>query len=264
MTEPTLERAVWQGTIALIYLFLFAPLIVVAVSSINPDGLTFPPTGFTLEWYASMLQDSDLLSATFMSVLVAAVTTLLSLPLVVLMGLALRDDDFTGGSFIENFFVSPLSTPQIILGIALLIYFVSFGLVGSVAGLIFAHLVITIPYAFRTVLASLKQFDEKMEEAARNLGASRFETLRFVTLPVIRPAIVAGGGFAFVMSFTNFTISLFLVGPDTTTLPIQLYQYITFSIDPTVSAVATVLSVFSFLIVYALDRTFGVQQFSQF
>lgn len=258
------ERTVWRTFAACVYVFLFAPILVIAVTSVNPAGISFPPEGVTLRWYASMLDDPALLGAAVVSVVVAALTTALSLPLVVLMGLALRDDDAPGGRFLESFFVSPLSTPQVILGLALLIYFSTFGLVGSLVGLVFGHLVITIPYTFRAVLASLKQFDPSIEEAARNLGASRWETTRYVTLPVIRPALVAGAGFAFVMSFTNFTISVFLVGPGTITLPIQIYQYITFDIDPTVSAVATVLSIGTFVVVYLLDSVFGVQEFSQF
>lgn len=257
------RQFVWNGFAALCYLFLFTPLIAIAIASINPAGLTFPPTGITAEWYLAAFSDDRLVSAAVVSLTVAAATTAVTLPLVVLMGLALRDETVPGGTAVENFFLAPLSVPQVVLGLALLIYFVEFGIHGTVLGLVFGHLVITLPYALRTVLAALKGFDPAMEEAARNLGASRVETVRYVTLPQIRPALIAGGGFAFIMSLTNFTISIFLVGPGTTTLPIQIYQYITFDIDPAVSAVATVLVLASLAVVAVIELTLGVEEMSE-
>ncbi|WP_135827486.1 ABC transporter permease [Halorussus halobius] len=254
---------VWKAFAALCYLFLFAPLFAIAIASINPAGLTFPPTGVTAEWYVAAFTDDRLVSAATVSLVVAVATTAVTLPLVVLMGLALRDEDVPGSTAIENFFLAPLSVPQVVLGLALLIYFIEFGVQGTVVGLVLGHLVITLPYALRTVLAALKGFDPSMEEAARNLGASRVETVRYVTLPQIRSALIAGGGFAFIMSLTNFTISVFLVGPGTTTLPIQIYQYITFDIDPAVSAVATVLALASLAVVALIELTFGVEEMSE-
>lgn len=235
----------------------------IAISSINPAGLTFPPTGVTAEWYLTALSDDRLLSAASLSLIVATATTVVTLPIVIVTGLALREEDLAGSSILENLFLAPLSVPQVVLGLSLLIYFNYFGVKGTTAGLVLGHLIITIPYALRTILAALKGFDPSTEEAARNLGASRVQTVRYVTLPLIRPAIIAGGGFAFVMSLTNFTISIFLIGPGTTTLPVQIFQYITFDINPAVSAIATILIVASLIVVVIIDRTVGVEEFSE-
>lgn len=254
----------WDAFAVAVYGFLFAPIVAIAVTSVNPAGISFPLTGITAEWYLAVLEDGQLLSAAVVSLVVAGGATLLTLPVVVLMSLALRDADFPGVSLLKNLFLAPISVPQVVLGLAILVYFNAFGLVGTVAGLVLGHLVITIPYALRTVLAALEGFDPKLEEAARNLGASRFQTVRYVTLPLVRPALIAGAGFAFVMSLTNFTISIFLVGSRTVTLPVQIYQYVTFSIEPAVTAIATVIALVSLGIVLLIERTVGVQEMSGF
>lgn len=246
----------------MVYGFLFAPIIVIAIASVNPDGITFPPTGITGQWYVAILDDTQLISAALISVVVAIAATIVTLPLIILMSLALRDASFRGSVLLENFFLAPISVPQVVIGLALLIYFNMFGLVGTVTGLVLAHLVITIPYALRTVLATLKNFDPALEEAATNLGASRYQRVRYITLPLARPALIAGAGFAFVMSLTNFTISVFLVGTQTVTLPVQIFQYVTFSIEPSVTAIATIVTLVSLVTVLLIERMVGVQEIS--
>ncbi len=252
----------WDIFAVVVYGFLFAPIIVVAIASINPSGMAFPPEGITARWYLEMLNDSQLASAVVVSLVVATAATAITLPIVLLMGLALRDAEFPGATMLENFFLAPISVPQVVVGLSLLIYFNAFGLVGTITGLIFGHFVITVPYALRTILAALKGFDPALEEAAANLGATRFATVRYVTLPLVRPAVIAGAGFAFVMSLTNFTISIFLVGSQTVTLPVQIYQYVTFSIDPAVTAIATILALTSLAVVILIERLVGVQELS--
>lgn len=258
----TARSLLWKFFAAIMYGFLFAPILVIAIASVNPAGISFPPTGITGEWYLAILDDSRLLSAVFISVIVAAAATIITLPLVILMALALRDTNFRGSALLENFFLAPISVPQVVVGLSILVYFNTFELVGTITGLVLAHLVITIPYALRTVLAALKGFNPELEEAASNLGASRFQTVRYVTLPLVRPAMIAGAGFAFVMSLTNFTISVFLVGAQTVTLPVQIFQYVTFSIEPAVTAIATIIVLISFLIVVLIERLVGVQELS--
>ncbi len=250
----------WHSFAVIAYGFLFAPILVIAIASVNAAGISFPPTGFTIQWYLEVLEDPQLLSAAVISVIVAVVATAITIPLVVLLALALRDAEFRGASLLENFFLAPISVPQVVVGLALLIYLNIFGIVGTIIGLVLGHLVITIPYALRTVLATMKGFDPRLEEAAANLGASRLQIIRHVTLPLARPALIAGAGFAFVMSLTNFTISIFLIGSQTVTLPVQIYQYVTFSIEPAVTAIATLIALVSLAVVLLIERLIGVQE----
>lgn len=257
-----LQRRLWGAFAFIAYLFLFAPILVIAIASVNPAGITFPPTGVTAQWYLEILSDTRLISAAVVSLLVAGIATMITMPIVVMAALGLRSAEFRGATLIENLFLAPISVPQVVVGLALLIYFNSLGIVGGVTVLVLGHLVITIPYALRTILAALKGFDPELEEAAANLGATRFETVRYVTLPLVRPALIAGAGFAFVMSLTNFTISIFLVGSQTVTLPVQIYEYITFSIEPAVTAIATLIALVSLSIVLLIERVVGVQEIS--
>jgi putative spermidine/putrescine transport system permease protein len=142
--------------------------------------------------------------------------------------------------------MSPLIVPSIVIGTALFIAFVELEIAtdlpinGSVVGLALAHILVTIPWTVRLLTASLVGFDRTIEEAAMNLGADRWRTLIRITLPVIRPAVVAAALFSFVVSFGNLEISLFLVGPGQTTLPIAILQYLEWKIDPTVAAVSLI------------------------
>ncbi len=259
-----IESLLWKFIVFSIYLFLFFPLLIVFVMSFNEGGISFPPTGFTLEWYVNMTSDSNLRSAFFLSIFIGLATTALTVPLVVLAGIALRDKELPANHLVESFFLFPLIVPQVIVGFALLVYFTSYGLAGTWIGITLAHIVITVPYALQTILAALKSMNQDVEEAARNLGASRLTTIRYITIPMIKPAILAGAGYVFVLSFTNFTVSIFLIGSSTVTIPVEIYQYITFRIDPTITAIGTVLTLFSLSVVLFIERVFGVQEMSGF
>jgi putative spermidine/putrescine transport system permease protein len=259
-----IEDYSWKLVVFVIYVFLFFPLLVIFVMSFNESGISFPPTGFTLEWYVSMLGDSRLRSAFLLSIFIGLFTTILTVPLVVLAGISLRDEQLPANRLIESFFLFPLIVPQVIVGFALLVYFTSYGLAGTWIGITLAHIVITVPYALQTILAALKSMNQDVEEAARNLGAGRLETLWYVTIPMIKPAILAGAGYVFVLSFTNFTVSIFLIGSSTVTIPVEIYQYITFRIDATITAIGAVLTLFSLSMVLFIERVFGVQKMSGF
>jgi len=259
-----IERVLWKSAAGGIFLFLFFPLLLVVLISFNPDGFVFPPSGVTLEWYVSMLNDSALIDAFLLSVGLGICTALITLPLVILASVGLRNEGLPGQQYLENVFLFPLMVPEVVLGFALLIYFSSLGLTGSTIGIVFGHMMFTTPFALQTILAAMKGVDTSIEDAAHDLGAGSLQTLVYVTLPMIKPAIIAGAGYVFILSFTNVTMTLFLVGSGTVTIPVEIYQYISFSIDPTVAAVGAVLILVSISVVIYIDRVFSVQEISGF
>ena len=148
-----------------------------------------------------------------------------------------------GSEAITSFLMAPLVLPAVVIGVALLQYFSLTGLRGSLFGLLMAHVVITVPYIVRSALASLSGLDLAVEEAARVLGATGFEAFRLVTLPLIRPGLVAGALFAFITSLDNVPVTIFLIGANQTTLPVLIFTSVEMGVDPSVAAVSTLLIV---------------------
>src|SRR5690606_3142611 len=157
-----------------------------------------------------------------------------------------------------NLFLGPLVLPLILTGLAMLMFFSSLGWIGSTRAIILAHIVLTAPYAVRTVLASLAGLDPTLEEAAWVHGASPWYAFKTAVFPQIRPGLVAGGLFAFLVSLDEYTVTVFLTGPGLVTLPIRIFQYITLHVDPTVSALASVMVVVSAVLVIAAERKLGL------
>ena len=230
--------------------FILVPLVFVTwLAFFKQEIPSFPPEGYTLHWFSSMLTQKAIIDGFVTSVEVGLVATLIGLALGVPAALGLvRHLSWWGGAA-STLLLMPLVVPAIVLGTAIYVAEVEaeilvygFGIetpvIGTIGGLIAAHALIVIPWVVRLVTASLVGFDRSIEEAAQNLGATPFVTLRRVTLPVIRPGVVAAALFAFVISFSNLELSLFLVGAGRTTLPIAILQYLEWKIDPTIAAVS--------------------------
>ncbi len=232
--------------------FILVPLVFVTwLAFFKQEIPSFPPEGYTLHWFSSMLTQKAIIDGFVTSVEVGLVATLIGLALGVPAALGLvRHLSWWSGAA-GTLLLMPLVVPAIVLGTAIYVAEVEaeilvygFGIetpvIGTIGGLIAAHALIVIPWVVRLVTASLVGFDRSIEEAAKNLGATPFVTLRRVTLPVIRPGVVAAALFAFVISFSNLELSLFLVGAGRTTLPIAILQYLEWKIDPTIAAASVV------------------------
>lgn len=227
---------------ALILLYLLAPIIVVIATAFTTTAYpVFPPQGFTLKWFYHFLGMSEFTDAVQRSALLALTSTIVASLLGTFSALALDRYRFKGRDAISAFMLSPILFPTIVLGLALLVFFSQIGLSGSFIGLVIAHSLLTTPFVIRLVMASLAEFDPAVEEAARNLGAGWWRTFLQVTLPLIRPGVLAGAVFAFIISFDELVVTLFLAGPDMTTLPVRIYTYVEFSSTPTISAISTTL-----------------------
>lgn len=244
--------------------FLALPILIVIPSAFSAGTLlTFPPQGFSLRWFQAIAERPALTTAMLNSAIIAVVATSISLLVGTLAAYTLRRYDFPGKRALEMLFLTPLIFPAIVLAAAIAMVLAPLGLIRTFQGLVLAHIVVTLPYIVRTVSATLAEIDKALEEAALTLGADPWTSFRTVTLPLLRPGLVAGATFSLIISFDEFTISLFLVGSGMMTLPIEMYNYAEFSLDPTLAAVSTLLILATTLAVLAIERTVGLgKQFS--
>jgi putative spermidine/putrescine transport system permease protein len=252
---PTPGRIVLGVYVGLFIAFILAPLIVVVGASFEPrELLRFPPDGLSLRWYAMALQSDEFVSAARTSLIVASLATLGSLLLGVPAAYALARFEFAGKVVASNLLNAPLLVPQLVIGVALLQILAALGIGASVLTLTAGHILIALPYVVRTIHASILGLEVSLEEAASNLGATRARVYWTVVLPIIRPALYSSLLFAFLISFDNAVISLFLVSARTTTLPIAMYNYVQYNLDPTIAAISSMLVAASVIAMYVASK----------
>jgi spermidine/putrescine transport system permease protein len=234
----------------LVYAYLFAPILVVIIASFNTTGLTsFPPAGFTVDWYRELLRDRDLLAALRRSLTIAVTTALLTASLATATAIGLRRLAPRWRRFLQAFFYLPIVVPGIVAGIALVFWFKRVGVPLGYPSILLAHIVHAFPYALALVLAAFSSFDPRLEEASLDLGATPWHTFRRVTLPLIAPGVLGGMLLAFTLSFDEFVLTFFVTGGGITTLPLEIYNRIRFLISPVVNAVAAFVLLVSMTIV---------------
>ncbi len=246
--------------VTLMFAFLLAPIVIVVLAAFNSgEYLTFPPQGFSLRWFENFFASRSFMQALAYSLRLAIAVTLVATVLGTLASLYVVRHAARAKDFLRVLFVSPLAFPSILTGIALLIYFYALG-VGTRGGiaLFIGHVLVCMPFVFISVSAVLVRFDTALEEASRSLGAGTFTTFRRVTLPLIKGGVVSGAVLAFITSFDQFPISLLLKGVGTTPLPIQLFDYLRFSFDPTAAAASTVSVVIAVAAVILTERLVGL------
>src|SRR5689334_8515513 len=226
----------------LTYLFLFAPIAILILFSFNDSRRTFVWQGFTLDWYPRLFANREVLHALEVTMQVAVVAVIGSTILGSLLGLGLARLKFRGSGAVQTLLLLPIITPEIIMGISLLVFFTQlFGLNGSIVQISLAHITFCISYVAITVRARAANLDPKLEEAARDLGASAWGAFRHVTLPLLAPGIAAGAMLAFALSFDDLVVTSFNAGVGSTTLPIQIYSSIKFGVTPQINAISTII-----------------------
>lgn len=256
-----LAQTLWRLLIAVLYVFLLAPVIVVVVMSFDSQSyLSFPPKSFSLKWYGELSKNDSFVTGFKVSVIVAFFASVTATAIGVPAALAFTRRKFKGKGIISGAFLAPLLVPTVVLGLALLLALTPFGLTGSYPGLVIAHLAITTPYVVRTTMIALASVDTSCEEAAQNLGANGWRVFRRVTLPLAAPGIVAGAAIAFIISFDEAVIALFVVGPNATTLPVEIFRYVQFRTDPQIAALSTVLILISLLFIVVIERVVGLKR----
>jgi ABC-type spermidine/putrescine transport system permease subunit II len=239
--------------VAAIGVFVAAPMVVaIIVSFSSANQISFPPPGWSLKWYATAFSNRTLLEGIGLSAAIALAATFISTVLGTAAAIAINHHDFRGRSVVKSLLFLPLVLPAVVLGIAILFALPTLGIKIGAIPTTLGHCVIGVPYVTYLVLASLANYDLALERASATLGATRWQTFRWVTWPLIKDGIVAGAVFCFLLSFDNVALSLFLSRGDT--LPLRLMQHIQFVADPSIAAISAGLVLLSFLLMLPLSR----------
>ena len=238
------------------YLFLLAPLVVVGLLSFTSGPyLTFPPPGLSWRWYAALLGNAEVLRAAGNSVVLAAIVTAVALGTGLPAALAVARGQ--APLWVAGALSLPLLLPTLVIGLALLLVLQPLGLLATWPGLALGHLMVVLPFVVRLMVSAFSSLPPQVEEAAATLGARPWGTFLLVTLPLAAPGAVAAATLSFLLSFDETVISLFLVGPRLTTLPVALFHYAESRVDPLLAALAVVLIALALAIVLVVDRLVG-------
>ena len=245
-------------------LALVFPSVLVVITSFNAsDFLTFPPQGWSLRWYTAMAKNWEVRQAAWLSLKVAALVVAIDLLLGVPAAFPLTRARFRGRDFLATFILSPLMLPGIVIGIGLLFFYMLLGLSLSFSLLVISHVVVTLPFIVSLTSARLTTLDPTYEEAALNLGASQVQKFIHIVLPQLWPGIAAGAAFAFLLSFDNFTVSLFTASDRLRPLPIVLFYLLRYDINPLVGAVSSLEIVLALLVLLVGSRLLGFARIAQ-
>ena len=258
-----MRQWIWTCVVGLIYLFLVAPiLIIIPASFSSTESITLFSGALSLRWYHHFFETPELVASLFLSLRLAAFTTVVACVLGTMAATAIARYRFPGREWLRAFLMAPMIIPGIVLGIALLMFFSRTLLAGTFAALLLAHIIIVMPYVVRTVTATFAGLDQMLPQAAMSLGATPLVAFRTVTLPLLKSGIIAGGIFAFITSFDEFVVSVFLTGPQLTPLSVQIFTYLEFTSDPTIAAISVILIALTTVVVLATERIAGFGQFA--
>lgn len=233
---------------------LHLPVAVLVAFSFNASKFSAEWTGFTLHWYARLLERRDLARALRQSLVVGGTATAISVVLGTLVALALARHRFRGRTLYEGLLYVPVVTPEIVTGIALLILFVLLGVPLGLPTVIVAHVAFCVSFVAIVVLARLQGLDRSLEEAAMSLGADELTAFRRVTLPQLWPGVLSGGLLAFIMSFDDYVITSFVAGSGSSTLPLVVYGMVRRTVEPSVNAISTVIVAATTVLLWVADR----------
>jgi putative spermidine/putrescine transport system permease protein len=246
---------------AFVVAFMMTPLVIVCLVAFTPsDTLQVPWGAYSLRWFRAVFEHGDLVQSFWNSLFVAALAATLSVLLAVPAALAIVRYEFPGRQALNGLLMSPLIVPHLVLGVAILRLFALLEVRGSTLWLTLAHVVIVTPYALRLMVAALSGADRSVEQAALSLGASRWTAFRRVTLPLMLPGITGGWMLAFINSFDEVTMSIFITSPQTVTLPVRMYMLATESIDPMMAAVSALIVGLTAVVMLLLERLYGLDK----
>jgi putative spermidine/putrescine transport system permease protein len=246
----------------LVFAFLLFPVVVIMLAAFSTTSyLTVPPKGLTLRWFGEVLGNREYVDAIIFSLMLAVASAVGSLAVGIAASYALIRRVVPGASLVSSVLMAPLVFPGIVIGVALLQFYSLVGLSGTFLSLVLAHMVITVPYVVRAVLASLAGVDVDLENAARVLGANQWTAFAKVTLPLIRPGVAAGALFSFITSFDNVPVSIFILGVRQTTIPVKIFTMIEYGVDPSVAALSTLMIIVTALVLIGAERWIGFHRF---
>ena len=246
------KRSPWLWACALAaYAFLYIPLIIVVVYSFNDSRLNAEWVGFTLDWYRKLFANEEMLTAAGNSLLIGLTASVVATILGTMAGMAMYRYRLR---LLPLLVLTPIAIPEILMGVSLLIFFVMLNFTLGLVSVALAHIAFCIGFVAIVVRARLAGMDESLVEAARDCGASPWQTFRYVTLPLIMPGVIAGALMAFTLSIDDFVITFFTAGAGTVTLPLQIYSMIKIAVTPEVNAVSTLLMLLTLLLIVVASR----------
>lgn len=233
----------------LIYLFLYIPILVLIAFSFNDSKLNVVWTGFTVKWYATLFDNTEILNACKVSLILAVINTIVSAMIGTLAAVGMYRYSFKGKSILDGLLYIPILIPEIVMGVSLLALFTMINIPAGFTALLLSHIAFSIPFVVIVVRTRLDGFDRSIEEAAMDLGANHWQTFTKVVLPVIMPGIISGALLAFTLSLDDVIISFFVSGPDSMTLPLKIFSMVKFGVTPAINALSTVLLLLTLLLV---------------
>jgi putative spermidine/putrescine transport system permease protein len=260
IAEDYAAAVIFRLLLAAIILFLIVPIGVAVILSFDDREFigTFPPTRFSLRWYRAFMQNPSYLDGLVVSLKLALVATMISIVAGAGAAIALTESQWRGRDVVETLFLSPKFVPTVVIGFSILGFASAIHVFDAFTRLVMGHVVITIPFTVRATLASLVGIPRSLGEAAVSLGATPWRAFVDITLPLARTGIIAGGLMAFVLSFDEVAVSIFLTDAFTQTLPIALVAEMRANLNLTVAAISTVLATLAVIIVLVLDRAAGL------
>lgn len=243
-------------------ILILSPLLIMSATAFNPTAITFPPEGFTLKWFGTVFNDERFVRAIIVSLMLAILSAGISTIIGLIVALAIRQSKSKIAQYLSSLMLSPLFIPGALLGIAL--YQGANALFGSISLwiLLIGHILLTMPFPVRSLMAGLARIPTSIEEAAFLSGAGYLSTVWHVLLPQMRLHLFAGSALAFTMSWNDFDLSLFLSGTRVQPLPVEIYSRLQLGADPSITALSFIVAVISIIGVITLDRTIGVAEFA--
>ena len=250
--------------VILVYVFLCGPLLIIITTAFDSGNIiSFPPKGFSLQWFSNAFHSETFMTTLGISFKVAVISTLIAMVIGIPAAYALSRNNYRGKAALQSIFLSPIIVPGVVLGFAFF-RFLTLRLQFDVfTSLLIGHVIIVIPYIIRVVGSSLDNLDFSIEDAAVSLGATKLKAFFLVILPNVTSGVIAAFMLAFINSFNNVPVSLFLTGPGVSTLPISMMSYVEYNYDPTISALSVILMVMTVLIMFVVEKTLGISNFTK-
>ncbi len=256
-----MQKILFWMLVSIILVFLTLPAVVVLMTSVNPtEILKFPPQGFSLRWYERVFAYEDFRNAFYNGMIVTLFASTVAAMVGVAAAYLTNRFHFRGRNILDSILASPLIIPRFTTGFGFLLLGSQFGLSNSYIIVILAHIVLVLPFVTRSVYVSLANIDLSLERSAANLGASPLNVFLRITLPLLAPGVVGGWIIAAILSFTEFTASLYVTSYSTQTLPVAMYTYVREYTDPTIAAISSLLIILTTAGTYLVDRFLGLKR----
>lgn len=250
--------------VILVYVFLCGPLLIIITTAFDSGNImSFPPKGFSLQWFSNAFHSRTFMTTLGISFKVAVISTLMAMVVGIPAAYALSRNNYRGKAAMQSIFLSPIIVPGVVLGFAFFRFLTLKLQLDVYTSLLIGHVIIVIPYIIRVVGSSLENLDFSIEDAAISLGATKPKAFFLVILPNVTSGVIAAFMLAFINSFNNVPVSLFLTGPGVSTLPISMMSYVEYNYDPTISALSVILMVMTVLIMFVVEKTLGISNFAK-